>query len=101
MKEERLLQSKVDLIMKTKTSLLNKDPVKLARDGELFMLTSTKRNQLRVNSTRSSDFTLRETSMLFLNYHHTDTLTSSTTEIWSLRQRTEEGLKSGISINNL
>jgi hypothetical protein len=74
--------------------------VRLTKDGELSMLMSMKENQLRDNSTRSSDFTLKETSMLSQHFQTTDTLISSTTETWSSRQETEERHKSGTSINN-
>jgi uncharacterized linocin/CFP29 family protein len=64
------------------------------------MLTNIKVNQPRVNSTRGSDFTLRETSMLSLNYQTTDTLILSITETWLSRLETEEELKFGTSISN-
>jgi hypothetical protein len=71
----RLLLSQVDSITRTETLSLNQELERSIKSGESFTLTSTRRSQPRVNSTRSLDFTLKETSMLFHNYQIIDTLT--------------------------
>jgi hypothetical protein len=65
------------------------------------MLINMRRSQLRVNSTRDSDFTLRETSTSFQLSQMVDTLIFQTIETWQSRLRMEEEPKSGTSINNL
>ena len=74
-REERLWQSMVDLITKTETSSWSNKTERLTRDGESFMLKTTRRSQLRVNLTRSSAFTWKETSTSLLLYQATDTST--------------------------
>ena len=71
-----------------------------ANNGILFTLTNTQRNLRRENSTRTSVFTLRETSMLSLTYHNTDTLRLSTIEIWLSRLQMEIRVKFSTSIKN-
>ena len=63
--KERLLLFKEVLTTRTETLSLKTRMERHTKDGESSMLMSTRRSQLRVNSTRSSDFTLRETSTLF------------------------------------
>jgi hypothetical protein len=66
---------KVVLMLKIETSLYTRRTERSTRDGKLSMLMSMRRSQLRDNSTRSSDFTLRETSTLFQDSQTTDTST--------------------------
>jgi len=73
--KERSSKYKEELMLRTETSLWQTKMARHNKDGKSFMLMSIKTSQLRDNSTRSSDFTLRETSTLCLNCHHTDTLT--------------------------
>jgi hypothetical protein len=69
-------------------------------NGTSCMLINGRVNQLRVNSTQDSVFTLKETSMSFQPYQVEDILTSSITETWSSRFLMEDQLKNGTSTNN-
>jgi hypothetical protein len=71
-KEERLSLSKEESMVKTETLLLKTRMVKFIKNGESSMLMNTRKSQPRDNSIRSSDFTLRETSMLSHNYQTID-----------------------------
>jgi len=71
-KKERLLLFQEDLTMRTETLSWRLETIRFTKDGELSMLMSMKENQLRVNSTRSLDFTLKETSTLFQLSETTD-----------------------------
>jgi hypothetical protein len=75
--------------------------VRFTKDSELSMLMNMRKNQLKVNSTRSLVFSLKETSSLSQHFQEVDTLTWSIIEIWSKRLEMEEELNCGISINNL
>jgi hypothetical protein len=75
MKEEKLLLLMVELIMKTETLSWKLETTRFTRDGELSTLTSMRKSQLKVNSTKNSDSTWREISMLSLLSHLEDTLT--------------------------
>jgi hypothetical protein len=75
MKKERSLPFQEELIMKTETLSWSQRTARSIRDGKLYMLMNMKRNQLRDNSTRSLDFTLREISTLSQLFQITDTLT--------------------------
>jgi hypothetical protein len=101
MRKERSLMCKVVLMLKTETSLCTTSMVRLIRDGRSSMLMNTLMSQPRVNSTRSSDFTLKEISTLSPNFPQTDILILSTTGTWSSRLEMEESHRSGTSINNL
>jgi hypothetical protein len=74
MKEVKLLLFKVELITRTETSSLKTKMERLTNNGRSSMLTSMRRSQLRDNSTRSSDFMLREISTSSPNCQITDTL---------------------------
>jgi hypothetical protein len=87
-------------MLKIETSLFIQDMVRLTKDGRSFMLMNTLMNQLKDNLIRSLDSMLNEISILFLSWLLTDTLTSSTTGIWSSRHQMEERLKSGTSISH-
>jgi hypothetical protein len=87
--------------MKTETLLLRTRMERQAKSGMSSMLMNMRRSQLRVNSTRSSDFTLRETSTLSQHCQEAECSTCLITETWSSRLETEESNKSGTSTNNL
>jgi len=71
--------------MKTKTSRFTISTEESTNNGKLSTLINTQRSQSRENSTLISDYTLKEISMLFLNYKKEDTSTLSTTETWLSR----------------
>jgi hypothetical protein len=54
-----------DLTTRTETSSWNKEMARSTKDGESSTLMSTRKSQLKDNSTRNSVFMLRETSTLF------------------------------------
>jgi hypothetical protein len=64
-----------ELIMRIETSFSTISTERLTSNGTSSMLMSGRENQLRENSTKTLVFMLRETSMLFHNFHQTDTLT--------------------------
>ena len=101
MKKARSLKSKEALTQRTETSVSTIETIRSISNGILFTLINGKVNQPRVNSTKDSVFTLKETSTLFQPFQVADILISSTTETWSLRLEMEEEPKSGTSINNL
>jgi hypothetical protein len=69
-------------------------------NGTLSTLMTGRENQERENSMKTSASTFKEISTLSLNLNQTDSLTSSTTETWSLRQETAETPKFGGSIKS-
>jgi hypothetical protein len=93
--------SKVELMMKTETSLPTRDTERSTNSSMLFMLTNGRVNQPRDNSTSSSDFTLTEPSSSSQEWEERDTSISSTTETWLSRLEMEERLKCGGSTKRL
>jgi ssDNA-binding replication factor A large subunit len=71
----RYLMSKVELTVSKRTSLFTQHMERSINNGTSFTLTNGRANQERESSMRSSDSMLRETSMLSLSCHNTDTLT--------------------------
>jgi hypothetical protein len=72
-REERLSKFKVILIKRTGTLKSRIRTTESTNNGTLSMLTSGRENQVKESLTRSSDFTLKETSMSYLNSQTTDT----------------------------
>ena len=81
-KEERFGMSKVELMPKTDTSLPTTDTERSTNNSMLSMLTNGRAIQRRVNSTKSTDSTLKETSTSFPICHKADISISLTTETW-------------------
>jgi hypothetical protein len=75
-KEERYLRSKtktLTLMLRTEISKLVTEEKMLDSNGLSSMLMNTK-SQRRVNLTKTSDFTSKETSTLYHKWDHTDIL---------------------------
>jgi hypothetical protein len=101
-KNLRSLKSKIRmriLMLRTETSKLPTEETILDNNGRSFMLTSTL-NQRKESSTSTSDFSLKETSILPQQWEVEDMSILSTTETWLLRLQMAERPKFGISTNN-
>jgi hypothetical protein len=101
MKEERSWKSKEMLTKKTETSESTMETMDSINNGTSSTLTNGKVNQEKENLTKSSDFTLKDHSTLFLSWLLISSWISSTIETLSLRPQMEETPKFGTSISNL